>query len=221
LRPWHFQWLSAHFLNRDLRHWLPLLRGRVLDVGCGRRPYQALLSGADEVISIDVAANPRADVRVAPDASWPFAKGSFDVVLMTQVMEYVDDVGTVMAEIHRVLKPGGRAVVSFPFLYNEHGMCDRLRLTARRTFAEFNVLAVVRQGGFGSTLTILTLNWLDTMLNHAYPLRLLRPLLLPVWLPFCLCANVAGLAVNRLDRTRAFYSNVFLVLSANEPAPFA
>lgn len=217
LRPWHFQWLSAHFLNRDLRRWLPKLRGRVLDVGCGRRPYQPLLQAAKEVIGIDTVKNSLADVRVAAEASWPFAQSSFDAVLMTQVMEYVEDAGALMTEIHRVLKPGGWVVISFPFLYNEHGAGDRMRLTARpesRVFAGFRTVTVIRQGGFGSTLALLTLNWLDAMLNHTFPLRLLRPLLLPVWLPLCMGINVVGLAVNQLDKTRAFYGNVFLVLRA-------
>jgi hypothetical protein len=38
-RHWHFQWLAATDLRRELRRTLPKLSGRVLDVGCGQKPY--------------------------------------------------------------------------------------------------------------------------------------------------------------------------------------
>lgn len=41
----------------------------------------------------------------------PYADGSFDVVVTTQVLEYVSDVPQALAEIHRVLKPGGRVLI--------------------------------------------------------------------------------------------------------------
>jgi arsenite methyltransferase len=41
----------------------------------------------------------------------PYDDGSFDVVVTTQVLEYVSDVPRALVEIHRVLKPGGRALI--------------------------------------------------------------------------------------------------------------
>jgi SAM-dependent methyltransferase len=41
----------------------------------------------------------------------PYGDGSFDVVVTTQVLEYVPDVPRALAEIHRVLKPGGRVLI--------------------------------------------------------------------------------------------------------------
>lgn len=41
----------------------------------------------------------------------PFPDGSFDVVTSTQVFEYVPDLGGALAEVHRVLRPGGRVLV--------------------------------------------------------------------------------------------------------------
>jgi SAM-dependent methyltransferase len=44
----------------------------------------------------------------------PFANGYFDLVTNNQVMEHVEDLGAVLGEIHRVLKPGGTVLSIFP-----------------------------------------------------------------------------------------------------------
>lgn len=215
LRPWHSQWLAAHLLNRDLGEHLPKLTGRVLDVGCGDQPYRPLLRSAQEYVGADLAPGPTVDVVVKRGAPWPFPDERFDGLLMTQVMEYVDDVSTVVSEMRRVLKPGGTAVVSFPFLYNEHGPNDVLRLSAHAAgsvFVGFEPVVVKRQGAIGSTLGTLFLNWLNESMNSSYTLRMLRPVLLPIWLPLCLLVNMLSIIVNKLDRTGAYYSNVLVVL---------
>jgi len=219
LRPWHSQWLAAHLLNRDLEAHLPGLPGRVLDVGCGQQPYRRLLKSASEYAGADVTAGPTVDIVIVPNRPWPIEDGHFDAVLMTQVVEYLNDVEAAVSEMRRVLKPGGIAVVSFPFIFNEHGANDYLRLSARSVpafFAGFSPLAVSRQGALGSTMGTLFLNWLDQSLNLNRPLRLLRPLLLPLWLPLCLVVNLLSLVVNLLDRTNCYYGNVFLVMRKSD-----
>jgi ubiquinone/menaquinone biosynthesis C-methylase UbiE len=62
-------------------------------------------------------------------ASVPFATGSFDIVLCTEVLEHVPDPAAVVAELVRVTKPGGRVIVSIP---NEVNI-DRAKRALRRT----------------------------------------------------------------------------------------
>lgn len=215
LRPWHFQWLAAHLLNRDLGAHLPKLAGRVLDVGCGQQPYRQLLRSADEYLGADVAPGATVDVVISPGEPWPLPDGYVDAVLMTQVVEYLDDIQSVVAEMRRVLKPGGIVIVTFPFLFNEHGAHDLLRLSANAVgpfFVGFTPVTVKRQGGIGSTIGTLFLNWLNQSLNRTPALRLLRPLFLPVWLPLCLVVNLLSLGINWLDRTACYYTNVFAML---------
>lgn len=52
LLPWHFQWLDTLYLARTLKARLPQLAGRVLDVGCGDKPYRALFSQATDYVGI-------------------------------------------------------------------------------------------------------------------------------------------------------------------------
>lgn len=222
LRPWHPQWLVAHLLNHDLGAYLPELAGRVLDVGCGQQPYRRLLKSADEYVGADVAPGATVDVVISPDEPWPLPDGYVDAVLMTQVIEYLDNIHAVVAEMRRVLKPDGIAIVTFPFLFNEHGANDLLRLSANAVgpyFAGFTPVKVKRQGGIGSTLGTLFLNWLNESLNRTRPLRLMRPLFLPVWLPLCLVVNLLSLGINWFDRTACYYTNVFVMLRKDGSGP--
>ena len=53
----------------------------------------------------------RVDFLAGDAASLPFPDAGFDAAVATQVYEYVDDVAAVLAEVHRVLRPGGRLLV--------------------------------------------------------------------------------------------------------------
>src|SRR5690242_326830 len=69
--PWHWQWLPSHLLNRDFRVELPKLSGRLLDIGCGPKPYRPLLASVQEYIGADVEAGPTVDVLIAPGQPLP------------------------------------------------------------------------------------------------------------------------------------------------------
>jgi len=85
---------------------------RVLDIGCGAKPYLPWIAPyAREYIGIDAAPGPYVD-EVVQGEELPFDDASFDLVLCTQVLEHVEDPVAVLSEIHRVLRPGGAALIS-------------------------------------------------------------------------------------------------------------
>jgi SAM-dependent methyltransferase len=87
-------------------------RYRVLDVGCGVKPYQALFAGyAAEYVGVDPVDNPVADLQGSVEAL-PVDTASFDVVLCNQVLEHCDDPGLGVRELRRVTAPGGRVLAS-------------------------------------------------------------------------------------------------------------
>jgi SAM-dependent methyltransferase len=84
---------------------------RVLDVGCGDKPYYPFFSTAASYTGLDVQQNPNADLHGAAEAI-PAEDGAFDLVICTQVLEHADDPPQAVREMHRVTAPGGRVLLS-------------------------------------------------------------------------------------------------------------
>jgi SAM-dependent methyltransferase len=103
-------------------------RGRVLDFGGGERAHYYdvfrswLADGVYESANIDSAMAPT--YLVAPDGRLPVEAGSFDMVISINTLEHVYAIEQALDELLRVVKPGGRLVLSVPFLYRVHGCPD-------------------------------------------------------------------------------------------------
>src|SRR5271154_3915139 len=117
---------------------------RVLDIGCGEGVFAIELARAGaEVLGIDVAEEPlrRARARypeldlrlVDGEGPWELADASFDVIWAGEVIEHVADTAAWLSEVRRVLRSGGRLLMSTP----AHGRLDLMRLAlSTRAFAE-------------------------------------------------------------------------------------
>jgi SAM-dependent methyltransferase len=102
----------------------PRIGGKVLDVGCGSKPYRELFS-ATEYIGLDVEQSGHdhrhEDVDVFYDGkAFPFADGAFDSVVCFQVFEHVFNPSQFLDEMARVLRPDGMLLLTVPFVWDEH-----------------------------------------------------------------------------------------------------
>lgn len=86
----------------------------IVELGSGNRRLR------EDVINIDLFPFPNVDM-VADIAAVPLPDASIDVVVLDTVLEHVADPWRVIAEVHRVLKPGGRVVCCTPFVFPYHG----------------------------------------------------------------------------------------------------
>ena len=85
---------------------------RLLDVGCGQKPYEPLFAPyVASYIGVDPVENPHAELKGAVE-DLPVEDGTFDVVLCSQVLEHCDDPARAVAELHRAMAPGGRLLLS-------------------------------------------------------------------------------------------------------------
>ncbi len=118
-----FDWVADRLHLADGAH--------VLDIGCGagwfwaqaaaRLPAGLSLTVIDRSVGMVAEAvgrlsalgrYPRVDGRVADAVALPFSAGSFDAVIAMHVLYHVPDPGRAVDEMARVLRPGGRAVVT-------------------------------------------------------------------------------------------------------------
>lgn len=83
------------------------MAARILDLGCGR----SKLSGA---VGLDLGPHPGVDLVADLDQPLPLADASFDLVRLRHVIEHAADLAALMGEVHRVLRPGGRAWILTP-----------------------------------------------------------------------------------------------------------
>ena len=79
---------------------------RVLDVGCGEKPYLPYFSGVREYVGLDLADNPHADLHGVVERI-PADDASFDVAVCLQLLEHVDDPAQAIRELYQI----GRAHV--------------------------------------------------------------------------------------------------------------
>ena len=101
-----------------------MLKGRLLDFGCGRKPYENLFS-VSEYVGLDMEQtghnHRNSKVDVFYDGKHiPFPDESFDALFCGEVLEHVFDPELVLPEIRRVLKRGATALLTVPFCWNEH-----------------------------------------------------------------------------------------------------
>lgn len=95
--------------------------GDVFDYGCGGAPYAALFARCRSYIKADVVPGPRVDRLLGADGLTTEADASYDWVFSTQVLEHVPRPAAYLAECHRLLRPGGRLLLSTHGLFPEHG----------------------------------------------------------------------------------------------------
>ena len=140
-------YIARRGLFEEIRSLAHLVTGRVLDVGCGQKPYSYLFN-CDEYIGLEIDTpenrkNKKADMFY-DGRHIPVANSSFDWIVTNEVFEHVFNPDEFLAEIYRVLKPGGGLLMTVPFVWDEHEQpYDYAR------YSSFGLKFIVEKHGFG------------------------------------------------------------------------
>lgn len=206
--------LLAEQLDQEFRAAAPSV---TVDLGCGAKPYQPIVPG--HYIGLDLTTAHGAPDALAWAEATPLRDGCADVVLSTQQLEHVDDPDLVIAEAARLLRPGGKLLLSTHGVWPYHpDPFDRWRWTddGLRTVVERNGLVVERVHHQGELFTaaLLLLSYPIGAVRRRGP-RLIRALA-GVALVFVnsLCAPLDGI----LERTRRrHYASPSYLVVARRP----
>ncbi len=118
-------WLIHKINNQLLQDNLILIKGRVVDLGCGTSPYkEEILHHAEEYIGVDwensLHSQTNVDVFADLTQKLPFDDRYTDTVTCFQVMEHLPEPAFFLSECYRILKSDGRLLITVPFMWHVH-----------------------------------------------------------------------------------------------------
>ena len=115
-------YLHLKYLVSDLQYaGEKYANGRLIDIGCGNKPYKAFMKSVTEYIGCDIVQSNLECVDVLCEANnIPLPSESFDTAFSTQTIEHVADHNGLISEAFRLLKKGGYFIVSGPMTWPLH-----------------------------------------------------------------------------------------------------
>jgi SAM-dependent methyltransferase len=204
--PTQYDYLHLRRLLDDLE---PALRslappgGVVLDVFCGSRPYDDLFPPGARVVGMDVD-DLYGTADIVTTEFLPGPDGAYDAVTCIEGFHYVRDPERDVAELARVLRPGGRVLVSLPLVWEYDRETMERRFTGpelEALFADWEDVRVVENGGRSVAWTLLTGSMLRAAERYV-ELRLPRRLAGAAFRAVYAALNGLGLALEALERPR-------------------
>jgi SAM-dependent methyltransferase len=198
------------------------MTGKLLDYGCGSKPYKHMFTVTD-YIGVDMI-NPAYEKQsdkidyFIKDGEIPFADNYFDSVLCTEVLEHVFNIDEVLTEINRVLKPGGKFLITIPFIWEEHEMpydfarYSSLGIEAILQKHKFVVQEHRKIGNSFETIYQLKVMEVYYWLTHNVSNIFLRKKLGLILIPYY---NIKALIINKLfsnNNPNLYLNNVILVV---------
>jgi SAM-dependent methyltransferase len=193
------------------------LNGKLLDFGCGQKPYKPLFS-VQEYIGVDIEKSGHSHENEQIDVFYdgktiPFPDNTFDSVFSSEVFEHVFNLDEILKELYRVTKPGGYLLATMPFAWEEHEVpFDFARYTS------FGIDHLLKKAGFEvikvdktthSVQTIFQM-WNAYIYHHVFPAnKILRLILTPVFIaPVTLLGMLFAVF---LPKNQHFYHNNVVV----------
>jgi len=205
-------------LYRAVKGFRGYMHGRMLDFGCGSKPYRELFDvvtyiGTDIAVSGHDHSNEDIDVYY-DGKTLPFGENEFDSVFSSEVFEHVFNLDEILDELRRVLKPGGKMLITLPFVWDEHEIpYDFARYTS------FGITHILQQKGFHVLEQRKTTHYVETVFQmwaayvsqHIIPKnKIVRIALTPL---FVMPINALGFVFGALlPKNQNFYHNNVLVV---------
>jgi len=178
-------YFSRKGLLRNLKKDAPLMTGKLMDFGSGRKPYQSLFTHVSEYIGVDIETSGHNHASSKIDVFYdgktlPFENESFDSIFTSETLEHVFNPNTILAELNRCLKPDGKLLITIPFAGNEHeipydyGRYTSFGIAYLLKKHGFEVLHIQKTTSFFETICqFFNTFWIENVFPKYRPLRIL------------------------------------------------
>lgn len=183
------------------------MSGKMMDFGCGSKPYQALFN-VEEYVGVDYQgeghSHQNEDIDVFYDGKYlPFPDNHFDSIFSSEVFEHVFNLEEIIAELYRVLKPNGKILITCPFAWQEHEIPnDYARYTqfALRHMLEKRGFQILKIEKTGNAVTTVFQLFVRTILSSKFSF-----FLIPLF-------NMLGLLANKVikENKNLYLNNILL-----------
>lgn len=190
-------WLIHHIQVVSILKYSPNLNGKLLDIGCGKKPYKHILNcssylGLENVVTL----HGLEEVDLIGNAlTLPIKNNSLDTVVSFQVMEHIPEPAIFLSEIFRVLKNHGKVLLTTPFMWGEHeAPFDYYRYT------RFGLKYLAEQAGFTvRAIDAHSKYWTTTVLRFNYYLaRFMFGPLRYIAKPFYILFQLIAMALDKI-----------------------
>lgn len=118
-------YLIRKALWKEIKQYAKNADGKILDFGCGSKPYETAFSICNSYIGLDIAESGHDHSNSKIDVFYngivlPFPDDAFDKIVCFEVFEHLDNPEVSLEEMARVLRVGGELFITIPFIYGEH-----------------------------------------------------------------------------------------------------
>jgi SAM-dependent methyltransferase len=213
-------YLTRNRLLKAISSHAPSLDGWLLDFGCGSKPYRSLFTVAQYTgLDFENPGHPHVNEQI--DVFYdgrriPFNDETFDSIFSSEVIEHVFNLNEVLVELNRVLKTGGKILITCPFAISEHEVPNdfaRYSSFGLRHLLEKNGFEVVQLEKTGNSVETVFQLWIMYIHQHINPWFRKIPVVRSAFRLFTYTSlNVLALAFSKvLPDTRDLYLNNIIV----------
>lgn len=144
INPFYF---ARKGLYQDVSSLVSQLNGKLLDVGCGTKPYEKICDNVNKYIGLEIDDEGNRNHSFADifydGETIPFEDKEFNSILSNQVFEHVFNPNQFLQEINRVTKNEGVFLITVPFVWDEHEQpYDYAR------YSSFGLKHILKENGF-------------------------------------------------------------------------
>jgi len=221
----NINYLNNRQLKKSMLNSIRYIKGKCVDIGSGTSPYKRyIIDNVSEYIAIDKSHIHKHMFQTSKEKhidadikDLPFNDSSIDSIILTQVLEHIDNPFEALSEVKRVIKRDGIIILSVPFIYHAHATpYDYFRFSeyGLKNICkdhDFEILEFEYQGYLGTTLFSILNGFIWQLSTKSKLLR--NTILLPFLLLIFTVNNTVGVLLDFI-KLKDFTPNFWLVLKS-------